>query len=255
MDEDPNAQYMFTGEYDPSIYYSTTTDTWNAYDVPLEYSATEKEPTTYFTSAAVSGDAIAYEKEASVDQDNDEQEIGEGAVPYPEGYIPSVTQALIQKQQEARKYTQEAKPQPREHVMKESKRIIRSAGGEVWEDLTLNEWDADDYRIFVGDLGVEVSDNTLTQAFNKYPSFLRARVVRDKKSHRAKGYGFVSFKDPNDFVRALKEMNGKYIGSRPVKLRKSTWDERNISKNQLRKIQGHAGPVKKKAKVPLLNEK
>ena len=35
-----------------------------------------------------------------------------------------------------------------------------------------------------------------------------------------------SFKDPHDFVQAMRDMNGKYIGSRPVKLRKSTWKDR-----------------------------
>lgn len=41
-------------------------------------------------------------------------------------------------------------------------------------------------------------------------------------------YGFVSFKDPNDFIKAMREMNGKYVGNRPIKLRKSNWKERNI---------------------------
>lgn len=31
-----------------------------------------------------------------------------------------------------------------------------------------------------------------------------------------------------DFVRACREMDGKYVGNRPIKLRKSTWKERNI---------------------------
>jgi len=29
--------------------------------------------------------------------------------------------------------------------------------------------------------------------------------------------------DPNDFLKALKEMNNKYIGNRPVKLKASNW--------------------------------
>jgi hypothetical protein len=33
--------------------------------------------------------------------------------------------------------------------------------------------------------------------------------------------------DGNEFARAMKEMEGKYVGNRPVQLRKSTWDERN----------------------------
>lgn len=71
----------------------------------------------------------------------------------------------------------------------------------------------DDFRIFCGDLGNEVTDDQLTRAFAKYPSFLRAKVVRDKKTSKSKGYGFVSFKDPNDFIRAMREMNGEECSS------------------------------------------
>lgn len=67
---------------------------------------------------------------------------------------------------------------------------------------------SDDFRLFCGDLGNEVTDDILTRAFNRYPSFQRARVVRDKRTNKTKGYGFVSFKDPNDFARAMREMNG-----------------------------------------------
>jgi RNA recognition motif-containing protein len=68
---------------------------------------------------------------------------------------------------------------------------------------------ADDFRLFAGDLGNEVTDDILIRAFNKYPSFLKAKVVRDKRTNKTKGFGFVSFKDPNDFSRAMKEMNGE----------------------------------------------
>lgn len=51
-------------------------------------------------------------------------------------------------------------------------------------------------------------------------------VIRDKRTNKTKGYGFVSFVDGNDFAKAIKEMQGKYIGNRPCKLRKSTWKER-----------------------------
>lgn len=108
------------------------------------------------------------------------------------------------------------------------KTVLRSAGGQTWEDDSLLTWDPNDFRIFCGDLGNEVTDDLLGKAFSKYKSFLKAHVVRDKRSQKTKGYGFVSFKDPNDFVKAMKEMNGKYIGNRPVKLRKSTWKDRNI---------------------------
>jgi hypothetical protein len=107
-------------------------------------------------------------------------------------------------------------------------RHVRMAGGTTWEDETLSEWDPDDFRLFCGDLGNEVNDDALIRAFNKYPSFQKAKVVRDKRSGKTRGYGFVSFKDSQDYIRAMREMNGKYVGNRPIKLRKSTWQERNM---------------------------
>ena len=99
--------------------------------------------------------------------------------------------------------------------------VIRRAGGKLWEDRSLLEWDPAHKRLFVGDLGNDVHDEHLVQAFQKYPSFSRARVVRNKGDGKSKGYGFVAFADPEDFLRAWKEMDGKYIGSRPCRLKKA----------------------------------
>ncbi|XP_052865569.1 RNA-binding protein 42 [Anopheles cruzii] len=111
---------------------------------------------------------------------------------------------------------------------KDKKQTVRVAGGQTWEDMSLSDWSEDDFRIFCGDLGNDVNDELLTRTFNKFPSFQRAKVIRDKRTSKSKGYGFVSFKDPQDFIRAMKEMDGRYVGSRPIKLRKSTWKNRSI---------------------------
>ncbi|KAL1561315.1 RNA-binding protein 42-like [Salvia divinorum] len=114
-----------------------------------------------------------------------------------------------------------------EHKAETKKKAIpRKAAGQSWEDPTLAEWPENDYRLFCGDLGNEVNDDVLSKAFARFPSFNMARVVRDKRTGKTKGYGFISFANPSDLVGALKEMNGKYVGNRPIKLRKSTWTER-----------------------------
>jgi hypothetical protein len=46
----------------------------------------------------------------------------------------------------------------------------------------------------------------------------QARVIKNRLTHKSMGYGFVSFKDPWDMTKALREMQGKYIGNRPVKV-------------------------------------
>lgn len=66
-----------------------------------------------------------------------------------------------------------------------------------------------DFRLFCGDLGNDVTDEVLARVFGRYASFTKAKVVRDKRTNKTKGYGFVSFKDPNDFVRAIRELDGE----------------------------------------------
>ncbi|VDM00566.1 unnamed protein product, partial [Schistocephalus solidus] len=129
----------------------------------------------------------------------------------------------------------------------------RVAAGMVWEDPTLAEWDPsstyffnllcclksnvlkfvktklDDFRLFCGDLGNEVSDDTLTRAFSRYPSFQKAKVIVDKRSGKSRGYGFVSFSDPSDFTRAIREMNGVFLPSHFAVLYKYTYMRKTTS--------------------------
>ena len=111
----------------------------------------------------------------------------------------------------------------------QSKVGVRRAAEKTWVDPTMAEWPENDFRMFVGDLGNEVTDDQLRRAFSKYPSMVKVKVLRDQLTGRTRGFGFVSFLDPMDFAKAMKEMNGKYIGNRPCKLSRSTWKNREIS--------------------------
>ena len=106
------------------------------------------------------------------------------------------------------------------------KTVVRSGGGQTWQDPSLLEWDPAHFRLFVGNLAGEVTDESLLKAFSKYPSCHKARVVRDKRTTKSKGYGFVSFVDGEEYFQAARDMQGKYIGSHPVLLRKSTTEIR-----------------------------
>ncbi|CAM9210591.1 unnamed protein product, partial [Phaeothamnion confervicola] len=54
------------------------------------------------------------------------------------------------------------------------------------------------------------------------------QIIREQWNKKSKGYGFVSFLDGLEMMRALREMNGKYLGNRPMKISKSTWKDREI---------------------------
>ena len=116
----------------------------------------------------------------------------------------------------------------REEKMQKNWRIYRKGAGIIWQDESLNEWPENDYRIFVGDLGNEVNDQVLANAFIKYPSFAKAKVIRNKITGKTKGYGFISVTDVNDYIKIMREMNGKYVGNRPIRLKRSTWKDRSV---------------------------
>ncbi|KFY26697.1 hypothetical protein V493_03927, partial [Pseudogymnoascus sp. VKM F-4281 (FW-2241)] len=68
--------------------------------------------------------------------------------------------------------------------------VVRSGGGTQWTDSSLLEWDPAHFRIFVGNLAGEVTDESLLKAFARWPSVQKARVVRDKRTTKSKGFGF-----------------------------------------------------------------
>ena len=87
----------------------------------------------------------------------------------------------------------------------------------------------------MGDVSNDVNERTLDEAFSKYPSYCKCKVVRDRLSlkvcpvfsllrHHSVSlntqakYGFIAFKDPEDFLKAWKENDGEWrdkLGLRP----------------------------------------
>ena len=49
------------------------------------------------------------------------------------------------------------------------------------------DWPENDFRIFVGDMGAEVTDEVLCKAFSHFPTFQRGKMVRDKRTNKNRG--------------------------------------------------------------------
>lgn len=130
--------------------------------------------------------------------------------------------------------------------MKESRskeeKHLRKCGGSIWNDPTLSEWDPADYRFFIGDLGKwiikckyifylgsDVTEKMLRDAFEKYKSLKKVKIVTDKTTKKSKGYGFVSVGTMQDALSCLNEMHRAYIGNRPITVKRSKWKDREIN--------------------------
>ncbi|AYV57674.1 RNA-binding protein [Leptospira kmetyi] len=90
-------------------------------------------------------------------------------------------------------------------------------------------------KLFVGGLSWSTTDQTLRQVFEAHGTIQEANIVVDRETGRSRGFGFVTFIDPNSAKSALSELNGKDVEGRNIVVSvaedKSKFD-RNRSSNK-----------------------
>jgi polyadenylate-binding protein len=71
-------------------------------------------------------------------------------------------------------------------------------------------------NLYVKNLDETVSDDLLRDEFATMGTITSARVMKDLKTGRPKGFGFVCYSTPEEATRAVNEMNGKILGNKPI---------------------------------------
>lgn len=80
-----------------------------------------------------------------------------------------------------------------------------------------------EYSIFVGDLAPDVNEFALMAHFqSRFASCKSAKIMTDPISGQSRGYGFVRFADEVEQQRSLTEMQGVFVGSRPMRISTAT---------------------------------
>ncbi|KAL6005745.1 hypothetical protein ACLOJK_006318 [Asimina triloba] len=69
-------------------------------------------------------------------------------------------------------------------------------------------------KIFVGGLAWETQRDTMRRYFEQFGEIQEAVVITDKNTGRSKGYGFVTFKDPDSAMRACQDPSPVIDGRR-----------------------------------------
>ncbi|XP_074558810.1 uncharacterized protein LOC141814764 [Curcuma longa] len=69
-------------------------------------------------------------------------------------------------------------------------------------------------KVFVGGLAWETKSETLRRHFEQFGEILEAVVITDKNTGRSKGYGFVTFRDPESAKRACADPSPVIDGRR-----------------------------------------
>ena len=71
-------------------------------------------------------------------------------------------------------------------------------------------------NIYVGNLSYEVSDKDLETAFTPYGQIESARIVMDRETNRARGFGFVEMPNKAEAQAAIVALNGKDLKGRTI---------------------------------------
>ncbi|XP_078397516.1 uncharacterized protein LOC144680423 [Cetorhinus maximus] len=90
----------------------------------------------------------------------------------------------------------------------------RLTGAEKLKPNTMSE----EGKLFVGGLNFETDEQSLEEVFSKYGQISEVRVIKDRDTMTSRGFGFITFENPEDARDALQAMNGKSIDGRQIRV-------------------------------------
>jgi RNA recognition motif-containing protein len=63
-------------------------------------------------------------------------------------------------------------------------------------------------KIYVGNLGYSVTNDTLNAKFAQFGTVSSAKVIMDRDTNRSKGFGFVEMSTSSEAAKAIQSLNG-----------------------------------------------
>jgi RNA recognition motif-containing protein len=71
-------------------------------------------------------------------------------------------------------------------------------------------------KLYVGNLGYDVSDSTLEALFAPFGNVRSAQVIMDRDTGRSKGFGFVEMENATEASAAINGLHDQQHGGRPL---------------------------------------
>jgi len=76
-------------------------------------------------------------------------------------------------------------------------------------------------NIFVGNLNFGATEAAVRSLFEAYGTVDRVNIITDRDTGQPRGFGFVEYDTPTAGEAAIRELNGKNIGGRPLVVREA----------------------------------
>lgn len=85
-------------------------------------------------------------------------------------------------------------------------------------------------NIYVSNLGYSFQEEDLSKLFGEYGSVSSARVITDKLTNKSKGFAFVEINDKQSAEKAIRELDGKMIEGRQLRVSEAREREENSNR-------------------------
>jgi RNA recognition motif-containing protein len=76
-------------------------------------------------------------------------------------------------------------------------------------------------KLYVGNLAFSMTSEELGSTFAQFGNVVSAKVITERETGRSRGFGFVEFAEKTSGEAAIKELNGKPLGGRPLVVREA----------------------------------
>ena len=73
-------------------------------------------------------------------------------------------------------------------------------------------------QIYVGNMSYDTTQEGLESLFAQYGSVDSVKIITDRETGRAKGFGFITMNDDSSAQSAIAELNGKEFDGRTLKV-------------------------------------
>jgi RNA recognition motif-containing protein len=74
-------------------------------------------------------------------------------------------------------------------------------------------------NIYIGNLSYITTEDTLKDLFTEFGSVESVKVIKDRYSGRAKGFGFIEMPSNSEADQAIKALNGNRVDGSHIKVR------------------------------------
>ncbi|XP_014640536.1 PREDICTED: RNA-binding motif protein, X-linked-like-2 [Ceratotherium simum simum] len=111
-------------------------------------------------------------------------------------------------------------------------------------------------KLFIGGLNLETDEKALEAEFGKYGRIIEVLLMKDRETSKSRGFAFVTFESPADAKAAARDMNGKSLDGKAIKVAQATKPafesgRRGPPPSRSRgRLRGLAGPLRREPPPP-----